>query len=82
MGREAGGSMRLGRYEVENIKNQIFGYMISKNFNETHEQWFERAKKELLMNLRKHVEHVEAFDYSEYVKREPAQLLPTDCVDN
>ncbi len=55
--------MEINRYEREQIKNQIDGYM-------TSHRCFERAKAELISNLEKHLERVKSFDKSDFLKKD------------
>lgn len=63
--------MIFGRYEHENIKDKVEGYMVPSPSlpNETREQQFARAKSELLTHLRRQIERVEAFGYEDMAKK-------------
>lgn len=71
--------MSLNRYERENIKDKIAGYMVpaSSRPQETHEQQFERAKAELLKHLKRQIVQVEAFDYTDMKKTHSARRAGT-----
>lgn len=62
--------MTLNRYEHEQIKNQIDGYMIGRRPGESFEIYFERSKAELISNLEKHIELVKSFDQSDFLKKD------------
>jgi hypothetical protein len=66
-----GKAMALTRYEHENIKSKIDGYMIPSRERplETREQQFERAKAELLGHLKRQIEQVEAFTFADLSKK-------------
>lgn len=59
--------MTNNRYDHENIKNQIDGYMIGQSRNRREE--FEMAKEELINNLQKHIEKVKNFTMEDMVKK-------------
>ena len=63
--------MALNRYEHENIRHKIDGYMIPSRERplESREDQFERAKAELLWHLRLQIEHVEGFSFADMRKR-------------
>ena len=62
--------MTLNRYEHEEIKNKINGYMVLKRPGETHEQLFLRAKDELISNMKDRLEKVLAFKFVDYCKKD------------
>lgn len=59
--------MSLNRYDHENIRRKIDGYMIPSRERpmETREEQFDRAKAELLGHLRLQIAYVEGFSYSD-----------------
>ncbi|MBM3105570.1 hypothetical protein IIE18_10505 [Pseudomonas sp. V1] len=59
----------LTRYEHENLKNLIDGYMIPTRPIETREQQFNRAKAELITNLERQLQRIRAFTYADMVKK-------------
>jgi hypothetical protein len=61
--------MSLNRYEHAWVKEKISGYMVGRHPTETHEQEFGKAKAEMLVQLKRQIEQVEAFDYSELIKK-------------
>lgn len=62
--------MALNRYEHEQIKNQIDGYMIGRLSGESSELHFYRAKAELITNLERHLELVRTFTPSDFFKKD------------
>lgn len=71
MGSQAGGSMIINRYDHQNIKNKIGGYMIPSPSRplESREQQFERAKAELLVHLKRQIEQVDGFTFADLGKK-------------
>ncbi|MGE8436780.1 MAG: hypothetical protein ACN6P2_09610 [Pseudomonas palmensis] len=63
--------MSLNRYDHENIRQKIHGYMIPSRERpmETREEQFERAKVELLGHLRLQIAHVEGFSFADMRKK-------------
>lgn len=61
--------MSLNRYDHENTKSKIIGYMVGRHPTETHEQEFNKAKTELLQQLRLQITRVEGFSYSDLSKK-------------
>ncbi|WP_267399024.1 hypothetical protein [Pseudomonas sp. GM_Psu_2] len=61
--------MTLNRYEHQQIKNLIDGYMVGTRPLETREQEFERAKTELLGHLERQIDQVKQFAYSDMGKK-------------
>lgn len=63
--------MSLNRYEHENIKHKIAGYMTpSRDLPlETEEQLFDRAKAELLGHLSRQIEQVREFTFQDLSKK-------------
>lgn len=61
--------MSLNRYEHATIKHKIDGYMVGRHPTETREQEFEKAKAELLVNLKREIQQVEAFTYADLSKK-------------
>ncbi len=61
----------LSRYEHENAKNLIDGYMVDSRLNplEPREQQFNRAKAELIAQLERQLEQVKTFCYSDMQKK-------------
>lgn len=62
--------MSLNRYDHENIRRKIDGYMIPSRERplETRKEQFERAKAELLGHLRLQIAHVEGFSFADMRK--------------
>lgn len=63
--------MALNRYEHENVKHKIHGYMITSRELplETRPEMFERAKAELLNALKTQIEQVEGFTFADMSKK-------------
>lgn len=59
----------MNRYEHARAKEKITGYMVGRHPTETREQEFEKARAELLGHLRREIEQVEAFTYSDLSKK-------------
>lgn len=63
--------MSLNRYEHENIKSKIHGYMVPSPSRplESREQMFDRAKAELLGHLKHQLAQVENFTFPDMTKK-------------
>lgn len=59
----------LNRYDHLNIRDLINGYMVSKAPNETAEQFFERAKAELIANLETRLGQVRQYSFQDFSKK-------------
>lgn len=65
----------MNQYEIERIMHQIDGYMIPSPSKplETFNASFERAKAELVKNLKHHLSQVEAFTIEDWRKHHKAK---------
>lgn len=63
--------MLLNRYDHQTVKNLIYGYMSPSPSNplESREDEFNRAKVELVNNLSRRIDQVEAFSFSDLAKK-------------
>lgn len=63
--------MTLTRYEHENMRHLIDGYMtpLREHPLETRQEQFDRAKDELLGHLRLQIERVEGFSFEDMRKK-------------
>ena len=63
--------MVLNRYDHQTVKHLIDGYMITSPSNplEKREDTFNRAKAELLTNLRRRINQVEDFEFMDMTKK-------------
>lgn len=63
--------MKLNRYEHEQVKDLISGYMIPSagKPQENREEEFERAKSELLTALALRIEQVKGFAFPDLAKK-------------
>ncbi len=58
----------LTQYDHANIRHLIDGYMISKRSNGSNEQFFQRAKDELIEDLEARLNQVKAYTFADFVK--------------
>lgn len=61
--------MNLNRYDHENIKHSIDGYMVGRHPTETREQEFNKAKAELLAQLKLRIEQIQVFTFADMSKK-------------
>jgi hypothetical protein len=59
----------LTRYDHENIRNLIDGYMVHRGPTESSEDFFQRAKDELTLNLELRLAQVRAYTFADFTKK-------------
>ena len=57
----------MNQYERSIVVHQIGGYYVYSNVSSSDEDTFNKAKKELLENLQKHIDNVKGYSYTNWI---------------
>lgn len=73
----------LNRYERENAREKVYGYMVPRRTNETASQEFDRAKAECLLHLQRQIEQVKVMSFVDFMHcRRAPETLPQPVDDS